>query len=307
MQIRRTIASIAIAPLILVLTPSIADSAGRSSSVVVNTIRNGKGVPKSSLGIDGDFYIDTRSLLLYGPKKNGKWPAPQNLQGPVGPSGSDGKNGSDGRTITPTNTQGGAQGPAGPQGIAGEKGAKGEPGLDGAPGSPGPAGAPGSAGAQGPQGPQGATGATGPTGATGAQGPAGSAEVTVIDIPSWILSSALPVSYANSQNFGTFEASKSYLVNISISSISANGNMVLGLDMLSSSGTVGFTYIRSYARYATYSSNQWIYKFEVTATYQVGASDSTLSVRIIDGLGDSGASPLTFTGKAYITLVGAIR
>ena len=67
------------------LTSYSADAAGRSASSIPNTILNGKGSPTSSVGINGDFYIDTRSLLLFGPKTNGKWPAPQNLQGPTAP------------------------------------------------------------------------------------------------------------------------------------------------------------------------------------------------------------------------------
>ena len=49
-------------------------AAGRSSTAVINTVLNGKGAPSNTLGINGDFYIDTRSLLISGPKKSGKWP-----------------------------------------------------------------------------------------------------------------------------------------------------------------------------------------------------------------------------------------
>ena len=51
-------------------------AAGRTSNTIPNTILNGKGAPLSSVGINGDFYIDTRSLLIYGPKKSNKWPLP---------------------------------------------------------------------------------------------------------------------------------------------------------------------------------------------------------------------------------------
>jgi hypothetical protein len=156
-------------------------SAGRTSTSIPNTILNGKGAPLTSTGIDGDFYIDTRSLLIYGPKKSGKWPAPQNLQGPVGANGADGKNGSEGKTISSASTVAGPTGPQGLQGEKGEKGEKGEPGSAGASGAAGPAGAIGPQGAtgssgggpQGPQGPKGDTGATGATGATGVSGPKG--------------------------------------------------------------------------------------------------------------------------------------
>jgi hypothetical protein len=154
-----------------------ANSAGRSANSVANTILNGKGAPKISIGIDGDFYIDTRSLLIYGPKKKGRWPAPSNLQGPTGPSGAPGnpgKSGSDGKTISSASTISGPQGPVGPAGpqgligLAGSPGPAGPAGKDGAPGSSGPAG---SSGATGPAGP------TGATGATGAQGPAGETSI----------------------------------------------------------------------------------------------------------------------------------
>jgi hypothetical protein len=39
------------------------------------TILNGSGVPGSSTGVDGDFYLDTSAELLYGPKSGGAWPA----------------------------------------------------------------------------------------------------------------------------------------------------------------------------------------------------------------------------------------
>ena len=153
-------------------------SAGRTSSAIANTILNGKGAPLSSLGIDGDFYIDTRSLLIYGPKKSNKWPLPQSLQGPAGIPGVDGKNGSEGKTISSASSVAGPVGEKGAQGPQGEKGDKGEPGLPGANGAAGPAGAKGETGATGPSGgggggttgPQGATGAKGDTGATGPQG-----------------------------------------------------------------------------------------------------------------------------------------
>ena len=68
--------SIALFSSALTFTP--ANAAGRSASSIPNTILNGKGAPANSVGINGDFYIDTRSLLLFGPKASGKWPAPQN-------------------------------------------------------------------------------------------------------------------------------------------------------------------------------------------------------------------------------------
>jgi hypothetical protein len=146
-------------------------SAGRTSNTIANTILNGKGAPLSTLGINGDFYIDTRSLLIYGPKKSNKWPLPQNLQGPIGAAGADGKNGSEGKTLSNAST---VAGPTGSQGEKGEKGEKGEAGSAGASGSSGSAGLTGAKGDTGLTGATGASGGGGGTpGATGAQGPIG--------------------------------------------------------------------------------------------------------------------------------------
>ncbi len=111
-------------------------AAGRSSTAVINTILNGKGAPSNSLGVNGDFYIDTRSLLISGPKTKGKWPAARSLQGANGTNGVDGKNGADARNVS---TASNVAGPVGPQGERGERGEKGADGAAGAPGSAGPA------------------------------------------------------------------------------------------------------------------------------------------------------------------------
>ena len=182
-------------------------AAGRTAASIPNTILSGVGAPSNSIGIDGDFYIDTKNSNIYGPKMKKKWPAAVSLKGSNGADGTDGKSGSDGKTITnasnvagpkgeqgiqglqgipgdigPKGEQGlrGEVGATGAQGIAGPVGAQGPIGLTGATGMQGPAGsgsqgAPGATGATGAQGPAGATGPQGPagSGATGAQGPAG--------------------------------------------------------------------------------------------------------------------------------------
>jgi hypothetical protein len=179
-------------------------AAGRTAASIPNTILSGFGAPSNAIGIDGDFYIDTKNLNIYGPKMKKKWPKAVSLKGTNGLDGTDGKSGSDGKTVTnastvagPTGVQGfqGAPGDIGPkgeqglrgevgatgeQGVAGPAGAQGSIGLTGAIGIQGPAGfgsqgAPGATGATGAQGPSGATGSQGPSGsgATGAQGPAG--------------------------------------------------------------------------------------------------------------------------------------
>jgi hypothetical protein len=289
-----------------------AAAAGRTITAPVNTILNGKGAPKSSLGIDGDFYIDVRSLLIYGPKRKGKWPTPQNLQGPTGASGNDGKNGADGKSANTSNVNS-VTGQQGPQGAVGPQGEKGEKGDSGLPGAVGPAGLPGTSGASGPAGPagvngsNGAQGPQGPAGATGATGPAGPSEVTVIDIPSWILSSATPFSFSASNTVGDFKVGSSYKFDIFIYGNSSLNNLVLGIDVVIPNATSVFSVIRSDARYSTYNSTNFKYSFLVSGTISNIQSQTGLSIRAIDAYGETGGGALTVTGKAYITLVGAIR
>ena len=199
-----SIALIALIPMASADAVTKPKAAGRTAASIPNTILSGFGAPSNAIGIDGDFYIDTKNLNIYGPKMKKKWPKAVSLKGSNGLDGTDGKSGSDGKTVTnastvagPIGVQGfpGAPGDIGPkgeqglrgevgatgeQGVAGPAGAQGSIGLTGAIGIQGPAGfgsqgAPGATGATGAQGPGGATGSQGPSGsgATGAQGPAG--------------------------------------------------------------------------------------------------------------------------------------
>uniref|UniRef100_UPI00404B96EB hypothetical protein n=1 Tax=Candidatus Planktophila sp. TaxID=2175601 RepID=UPI00404B96EB len=199
-----SIALIALIPMASADAVTKPKAAGRTAASIPNTILSGFGAPSNAIGIDGDFYIDTKNLNIYGPKMKKKWPKAVSLKGSNGLDGTDGKSGSDGKTVTnastvagPIGVQGfqGAPGDIGPkgeqglrgevgatgeQGVAGPAGAQGSIGLTGAIGIQGPAGfgsqgAPGATGATGAQGPGGATGSQGPSGsgATGPQGPAG--------------------------------------------------------------------------------------------------------------------------------------
>jgi hypothetical protein len=95
-------------------------------------VRNGTGAPSNTLGTDGDFYLDTASNKLYGPKSAGTWPAtgaslvgpqgPQGLQGPQGVAGAQGPLGDRGET-----GPAGSQGPAGPSDIFTTTGSVGAP------------------------------------------------------------------------------------------------------------------------------------------------------------------------------------
>ena len=298
--------------LTVALSSERATAAGRSTTTPVNTILNGKGAPKSSLGIDGDFYIDVRSLLIYGPKRKGKWPTPQNLQGPTGASGSDGRNGVDGKSAGNSNVNSvtgpqGLQGAQGLQGVVGPQGEKGEKGDAGLPGAMGPAGLPGAPGSAGANGSNGTAGPQGAAGATGASGAVGPSEVSVVEIPPITLATSVPFSYAISQPFGQLLANKNYKFEIFLRGTSSLIDLVLGIDLVSTGNEVTLDAQRSDFRYATYSQVQTSYGFSVSGTIAVSSTDSRLLIRLIDGRGETGASALVMTGKAYITLVGAIK
>jgi hypothetical protein len=120
-----------------------------------STVLNGATGPTDDDGADGDFWIDTSTETIYGPKAT-SWPTPGvSLIGPTGATGATGD-----------------AGPTGPQGLQGNTGSTGAPGTAGGTGPTGPTGAAG-VGSTGPTGPIGSTGATGPTGATGATGATG--------------------------------------------------------------------------------------------------------------------------------------
>lgn len=92
-------------------------------------------------GTEGDFYINTATDTLFGPKVSEGWPSGISLIGP--------------------------QGVEGLPGVQGDMGPQGPVGADGPTGAPGPQGP---VGAEGPAGPQGAKGDTGETGGAGPQG-----------------------------------------------------------------------------------------------------------------------------------------
>ncbi len=109
-------------------------STGAAGQTVIagKAVLNGAGDPTAGIGIDGDFYINTTTNILFGPKDAGAWPE-------VGVS---------------------MIGPAGVQGVQGIAGAQGAQGTTGPAGAQGPAGSDGATGAQGPQGLTGEAGQT---------------------------------------------------------------------------------------------------------------------------------------------------
>lgn len=147
-------------------------TSGSGSSA--NTILNGAADPQSSQGTDGDFWINTVSHFLFGPKASGAWPTPGVSL--VGPSGSSGTSGTNGNTIL-----NGSGNPSSGQGVNGDfflnttSSTLFGPKASGAwPGSGtvlvGPAGAAGGTGAAGANGNTVLNGASNPSSGQGANG-----------------------------------------------------------------------------------------------------------------------------------------
>ena len=329
--------SILTAPLVSAATKP--KAAGRTSTTIPNTILNGKGAPLSKNGINGDFYIDTRSLLIYGPKKSGRWPLPQNLQGPVGANGTDGKNGNEGKTISTASTVAGPTGAQGAQGEKGEKGEKGEAGASGASGSAGPAGATGATGPQGPsggggggaQGPAGATGATGATGLTGltgAKGETGTAgvdgavglkgetgtvgatgpsDVYVNALPNWTLSTGSARTSSTSTLLPKFKAGKSYLYTIYLTGLSNISTGVFEIDIIhEDSSSSRFSYVPTKQDNFAAAPIYYRYSFVITGVITTTSADVGISIKVTDDKGSTGINPLSLSGYMYSTLVGSI-
>jgi hypothetical protein len=287
------------AVLISLLIPTNTNAAGRASDVV-NTIRSGSGVPSASLGNDGDFYIDLKSMNFYGPKKNKLWPLPISLRGPVGatgPSGVDGKNG------TTANATAGAPGPAGPKG---DTGATGPAGATGATGPAGPAGS--NTGTAGPKGDTGATGATGATGPKGDTGTAGA--IQQINLSQWILSTGTAGGGSESSAFASLSAGKKYTFTILVFGKTSTGvtsfRTYPELKVSDSSATMSYEFSYSFGPSADGVEEFNRVSFVISGSISVTAS-SNFSVLVKDVRGTTGSNSVTFSGKAYIQEVGSIN
>jgi hypothetical protein len=255
-------------------------AAGRTANSIANTVLSGAGVPAKSLGINGDFYIDTKTMNMYGPKKNNSWPLPVSMRGPqgaTGAAGSDGKNGTSGAVSAGTAGDAGPQGPAGPAG---------------------------------PKGDTGATGAQGPKGDTGA---AGAVNINYGALTFGSLINGVAGSSAVSSQFGTFVAGRSYVVDVLIYATNSDVppySLKVAFAASSGSPTIATKYIvadgysyRSSASKAEYSiyakviidGSSVANNFGLTATVTCGEPTSTNSAK------------LTVNGDYVAHLVGSIN
>ena len=285
-------------------------SAGRTANSIPNTILNGLTAPTKSIGINGDFYIDTKNLNMYGPKKNNIWPAAISLRGVAGASGTDGKAGtpgvagSDGKTVTNTST---VAGTAGATGAAGATGLTGTAGANGANGAAGETGAAGAAGPAGPTGPTGATGAIGATGATGSAGANGFVGVLVADLTPWTLSTASPGTGTYFSVFPLLAPNKKYMFTIMITANRARYPGEIKGTIVLNSGLSGIK-SSSITSYLTTNSDGSIHTSEImfTGTISVGANVDSVKLTILDTVGHSASDPVSFTGVTWLTEVGSI-
>lgn len=84
--------------------------AGQDGTAVLN----GTSDPVSGIGKNGDFYINTSTNKIFGPKVSGVWPVGKSIVGPQGIQGPKGDTGAIGAT--------GATGETGPKGDKGDPG-----------------------------------------------------------------------------------------------------------------------------------------------------------------------------------------
>ena len=332
--------SLAILPSAIAVDKTSNKAAGPSPTTVVNTILSGSGVPSKTLGINGDFYIDTKNLNLYGPKTKGVWKIATSLKpkepaiaaivtgdmGPTGPRGDTGAQGDKGeKGITGDK---GAQGALGIQGLTGSTGATGATGFSGATGAVGLTGTSGVAGAKGDTGTQGiqgltgtagAKGDTGTTGTTGSQGAKGDtgtagapgdAGISVVKFATVPLAALAITTAGNStsQTFFTADSAGNYTFEVIVAGVAnfsdtfkLNAEIVIG----NSAITNQFAIASDAMSYANGISGRQ-YGFTVIGAAANVSAGAIFAIRITNQVALSAGTPINFTGRALITKVGTI-
>jgi hypothetical protein len=309
-------------------------AAGPSPTTVVNTILSGAGVPSKTLGINGDFYIDTKNLNLYGPKTKGVWKITTSLKSKevpvvaniIGESGAMGQTGAKGATGDK-----GATGATGPQGVPGIQGltgligttgvagavgltgAAGTPGVTGAkgdagaPGAKGDVGAPGAKGDAGAKGETGTTGGKGDTGGAGAQGVAGISVAKFVTLPETIL--ATGVDGGTSSNiFFTADSIGNYTFEVLVSGLVLFDNqMKLYAEIVTGDMAIGnqFTVASdSISGVNQLSGRQYGFRIIGTAANVALGTSFSVKVGIVNAVLPT--KNITFTGRALVNKVGSI-
>ena len=330
------ITSLAILPSAIAGDKTSNKAAGPSPTTVVNTILSGSGVPAKTLGINGDFYIDTKNLNLYGPKTKGVWKVSTSLRsrdvpvvanvigesGAMGQTGAKGATGDKGATGA-TGPQGapgiqgltgligttglvGATGLTGLAGATGVAGAKGETGTQGIQGTKGDVGTQGAKGETGTQGIQGIQGVKGETGTTGSQGDAGVSVSKFATVPLTTLATGADGS-TSSSIFFTADSNGNYTFEVLISGVVAIQNLMkLYAEIVIGNMAIGnqFT-VASDAMSGVNGLSGRQYGFRIIGSAANVTSGTSFSVRVgivnaVDSIN------INFTGKALVNKVGSI-
>jgi len=320
--------TLAITPSAIAAPKTTLKAAGRVVTTVVNTILSGTSIPTKAIGIDGDFYIDTKNANLYGPKTKGVWKIATSLKqtdtksvttvigeqggmGATGPQGEKGDKGATGNTGAA-----GSNGSAGATGLTGTKGNDGATGVSGVAGSIGATGSVGATGAKGDTGLTGATGAAGATGAkgdagtVGAKGDAGAAGISnsyYVSTGIWSLSSGTSMGAKDSNQFGSLPAGTytfQILVDGTFSSAFTNA-VSIGMTLIATNGTPDYRVFASdTTAYINGTGGRHI-QFLIIGTLTCSGT-STFGLHAVDELGTTGATTLYFSGRALINTVGSI-
>jgi hypothetical protein len=340
------ITSLAILPSAIAGDKASNKAAGPSPTTVVNTILSGAGVPSKTLGINGDFYIDTKNLNLYGPKTKGVWKVATSLKskdvpvvtnvigesgamGQTGAKGATGDNGATGATgpqgvpgiqgltglIGTTGVAGavglagaaGTHGVAGAKGDAGAPGAKGDPGVAGAKGDAGATGAKGDPGVAGAKGETGTTGGKGDTGGAGAQGVAGISVAKFVTLPSATLAITTGDN-ATSQTFFTADTDGNYTFEVIVAGV-VNSSDSFNLNAEIVVGNSAITNQFAIAASANSFANKISgrqYGFTVIGAVANVSAGAIFALRITNEFPVSGGTSITFTGRALVNKVGSI-
>jgi hypothetical protein len=277
---------LAIAPSAIAAPKLSNNAAGRTGTTVVNTILSGVGIPSKSVGINGDFYIDTKNANLYGPKTKGVWKLTTSLR-PL-----------------PTKANPTAPGATGTAGAAGSIGPRGLPGTTGATGEKGATGA---AGTNGLPGTAGTAGIPGTAGAPGAPGESGISNSYFVDIGNWSLKTAEELGDSESSPFGNLSAG-SYTFEIMIDGTftpNTNSLMTIGMQLTSSGGSLDYRTFASDSNALINGVSSRHIGFLIIGRI-ICTGLTTLKLTSTDAYGSTSANALNFSGRSLINKVGAI-
>ena len=335
--------TLAITPSAIAAPKTTLKAAGRVITNVVNTILSGPGVPTKTVGIDGDFYIDTKNADLYGPKTKGVWKVTTSLKqapaksvvtanavpGAIGDKGEKGDKGATGSTGAPGSN--GATGPAGAVGAKGSDGAPGAAGFSGAAGSVGAtgsvgsAGAPGAAGAAGTNGTNGINGVDGAAGAAGTPGspgtpgtPGGKGDTGLtgadgVSVSYYVSTGTISLTKSTSMGatdsapFGSLPAG-TYTFEILVDGVFSTDFISpasFGMQLISTNGTPDYRVFSSDTTAFINGEGGRHIQFLIIGKL-VCTGTATLKLHAIDQNGVTGSTLLTFTGRALINKVGSI-